>query len=101
MANHTLKQGIDNILRQLYSKKGDIFAELMINWKSVVGVEFYQQITPVDIRYYHTNSEKTASLSLKITKQGNHLELQFSNLIILERINNYLGYNAVSNIKFV
>lgn len=101
MANLLLKDGINSILKQVYSVKGEVFAEIMLNWKQIAGKEYSEQIVPVDIKYYRTKGEKVSSLLLKITERGNHLELQFSQLIILERINKYLGYKPITNIKFV
>ena len=101
MANHSLKQNIDSVLKRIFIRKGDIFAEIMINWAKIVGDEFSGQIYPYDIKYYTSNNKKVTSLALKITENGNSLTLQFSEIIIIERINNYLGYNAITKLKFI
>lgn len=100
MANHNLKDSISGLLKKIFLKKGEIFAEIMINWPRIIGSEFDKQIYPVDIKHYTSNNNKICCLSLKITENGNMLTLQFSELIIIERINRYLGYNAITKIKF-
>ncbi len=100
MTNYSLKQTIESVLRKAYAKKGPLFAEIMINWKSIIGAEMSDQIEPYNIKHYIANGEKVASLALKLEKNANILEIQFSKMIILERINNYFGYRAISEIRF-
>ncbi len=101
MANHNLKDSISIVLKKIFLKKGEIFAEIIMNWEKILGNEFAESVYPVDIKYYTSNNNKISCLVLKMTEKGNALTLQFSALIIIERINRYLGYNAITKIKFI
>ncbi len=98
MTNYTLKQTLEIVLRKVYSKKGPLFAELMLNWTTIVGSEMSDKIEPFSLRYYVANGEKISNLVLKLSRDANSLEVQFAKMTILERINNYFGYRAISEL---
>jgi hypothetical protein len=100
MPNNLLKDSINKVLKNLMRKKGDIFAEIASNWKKIAGENIYYQTFPYNIKYYKTHSGKFASLELGLTNKANILELKFMELQIIERINTYLGYIAITKIVF-
>ena len=99
MTSYVLKDSINGILKKIYSHKGEGFAEIVINWGKIVGEEFKSNTSPVNIKYYKRNNITHKTLVISTIDKASILKLKFSEMIILERINNYLGYKAVDEIK--
>lgn len=99
MPNYHIKNSLDNLLKKIYSKKGDEFSEVAINWKTIAGEEFSSYLTPLSIKYYRTREGQGREMILKINDNSKTIQAQFSKEIIIQRINNYLGFKAISNIK--
>ena len=100
MANHSLKNCIEDIIKKLNSTKGEVFAEICAKWLDIAGAEFAKSTLPVDIRYFKTSKGKDISLVLKLDQKADMLQIQFSESIIIERINTYFGYKAITKLKF-
>jgi hypothetical protein len=100
MPNNLLKDSINKVLKNLMSKKGDLFAEIASNWRKISGESIYYQATPRNIKYYKTNQGSFVCLVLEYTEKANILELKFMEIQILERINSYMGYRAITKISF-
>jgi hypothetical protein len=100
MANYSIKDCIDEFLKKLHNKKGKEFSEIVINWSKIAGEELSKKCIPVDMKYYKKNSEKCNILVLSLNNKSAIFEIKFSEMIIIERVNNYLGFKAISGINF-
>ena len=100
MANYSIKDCIDQFLRKLYDKKGKEFSEIAINWGKIAGDEISKKCIPVDMKYYKKNSERYNILVVSLKNKSGIFEMKFSEMVIIERINNYLGFKAISGINF-
>ena len=96
-----LKDEIKNLIRPIFSKKGKIFAEIVINWSEIVGPQYSKNLYPCDFQEYKSNNGITKTLVIKSESKSQSLNLKFSETIFVERINAYFGTSAISNIKFI
>lgn len=99
MPNHHLKDSINKLINKLYSKKGAEFAAISSNWNQIAGDDISKNSIPIDMKYYKTQNGKERMLVLSVSNNSKILELQFSTGIIIERVNNYLGFKAISKVK--
>lgn len=97
----SLKNELFNILKPILSKKGEVFAEIALKWEEIIGSEYAKQIYPLKITKYHTNDEKFNILIVQTLPNASLMTLNFAKPQIADRINNYLGFLAISSIKII
>ena len=91
---NTLPKDVKNII----GKKGHIYSETLDNWRSIVGADLFKVCFPKSFK----NSNRFGSSYLSImVKRGHEVDLEYSKKSILEKLNSYLGYNAVEKLKFI
>ena len=91
---NTLPKDVKNII----GKKGHIYSETLDNWRSIVGDNLFKVCFPKLIK----NSNRFGSSYLSImVKRGHEVDLEYSKKSILDKLNSYLGYNAVEKLKFI
>ena len=85
-------------VKKIISKKGHIYSETLDNWRSIVGADLFKVCFPKSFK----NSNRFGSSYLSImVKRGHEVDLEYSKKSILEKLNSYLGYNAVEKLKFI
>jgi hypothetical protein len=85
-------------VKKIISKKGHIYSETLDNWRYIVGDELFKVCFPKSFK----NSNRLGSSYLSImVKRGHEVDLEYSKKSILEKLNSYLGYNAVEKLKFI
>ncbi len=99
MTQKQIGELLTTVLKKLYSSKGEHFAEIAANWPKLVGKEYASLASPMGIRYYKTNVGKNINLIVESNNASSRIELKFSESILLERINQYFGYKAVTSIQ--
>ena len=91
---NTLPKNVKNII----GKKGHIYSETLDNWRYIVGDELFKVCFPKSFK----NSNRLGPSFLSIlVKRGHEVDLEYSKKSILEKLNSYLGYNAVKKLRFV
>ena len=94
----SFKNTLPKNVKKIISKKGHIYSETLDNWKSIVGEDLFKVCFPK----YFKNSNRIGSSYLSImVKRGHEVDIEYSKKTILERLNSYLGYNAVEKLKFI
>ena len=94
----SFKNTLPKNVKKIISKKGHIYSETLDNWKYIVGDELFKICFPKSFK--NSNRFGSSSLSIMI-KRGHEVDLEYSKKSILEKLNSYLGYNAVKKLKFV
>ena len=85
-------------VKKIISKKGHIYSETLDNWRSIVGADLFKVCFPKSFK----NSNRFSSSYLSImVKRGHEVDLEYSKKLILDKLNSYLGYNAVEKLKFI
>ncbi|QKX02362.1 DUF721 domain-containing protein [Wolbachia endosymbiont of Dirofilaria (Dirofilaria) immitis] len=70
---------------------------LILNWRSIVGVEIAECTKPKKISY--VQNVNTGVVYLTVINGGKALEIQHMTSLMIERITVFFGYKAVFNIK--
>lgn len=86
------------LLRQLLGNNGVIFLELLKSWPEIVGKELSGYCLPQ--RFYFKKDERTnGCLYISVLSGAFAIEIQQKQKFIVERINAFFGYPALSGIK--
>ena len=94
----SFKDTLPKNIKKVINKKGHIFSETLNNWKYIVGENLFKVCYPKSFK--HSNKFGASTLSIMV-KRGHEVDLEYSKKSILEKLNSYLGYNAVKKLKFV
>ena len=86
-----------NIIK-IINKKGHIYSETLSNWKYIVGDNLFKVCYP---KSFKNSNQVTPSYLSIMVKRGHEIDIEYSKKQILNRLNSYLGYNAVEKLKFI
>ena len=81
-------------VKKILKKDGFVYFEIIKNWKNIVGEKMFKDVSPVKIK--KINNENI--LSINVNKNV-MIEIEYSRDQIIEKINGYLGFNAIHKIK--
>ena len=94
----SFKNTLPKDVRKIISKKGHIYSETLDNWRSIVGNDLFKVCFPKSFK--NSNRLSPSYLSVMV-KRGHEVDLEYSKKKILDKLNSYLGYNAVEQLKFI
>ena len=94
----SFKNTLPKDVRKIISKKGHIYSETLDNWRSIVGDDLFKVCFPKSFK--NSNRLSPSYLSIMV-KRGHEIDLEYSKNKILNKLNSYLGYNAVEKLKFI
>ena len=94
----SFKNTLPKNVKKIISKKGHIYSETLDNWRYIVGDELFKVCFPKSFKNSNTFGP---SYLVIMVKRGHEVDLEYSKKSILEKLNSYLGYNAVKKLKFV
>ena len=94
----SFKNSLPKNIKKVISKKGHIYSETLDNWRYIVGDELFKICFPKSFK--HSNRLGSSYLSIMV-KRGHEVDLEYSKKLILDKLNSYLGYNAVEKLKFI
>lgn len=89
---------IDPVTHKAFLKRGFLSRDIVLLWKDIVGESLSQVSFPVKI-VFPFNQRTSGVLHLDVVGSAS-LEIDYMRPMILERINVYFGYQAVTSIKF-
>lgn len=104
--NRTTKDlySISNILtpfaKKILGKRGFIEVDIITNWDKIVGNELAKTTIPQQIDF-KKNQRSNGTLHIQTISGAFALELKHKEKNVIEKINTYFGYNAVSNLKII
>jgi hypothetical protein len=88
------------IVKQLLGKQGFQLIELLSSWRNIVGTNLAQYTLPYKLSF--KNGERTDGCLTLITIGGAFaLEMKQKQQSIINKVNSYFGYDAVSSIKIL
>ncbi len=94
----SFKNTLPKNVKKIISKKGHIYSETLDNWKYIVGNELFKVCFPKAFK--NSNRLGPSYLSIMV-KRGHEVDLEYSKKSILNKLNSYLGFNAVEKLKFI
>lgn len=95
-----LAQGMSPFVKKLLGKKGLIEMELIADWKNIVGEETAVYTVPQKIDF-KKDSRNNGILHIAVPNGAFALEAGQQKSVILDKINTYFGYQAVSDMRIV
>lgn len=96
----SLSKAILPLASQVLGKKGFVEVDILTNWGNIVGDELATYSFPQKIDFKR-NQRNDGILHLNVPSGAFALEIQHREKFILEKINTYFGYNAVSGLKII
>ena len=81
-------------VKKILKKDGFVYFEIIKNWKNIIGEKMFKDVSPVKIK--KINNENI--LSINVNKNV-MIEIEYSRDQIIEKINGYLGFNAIHKIQ--
>lgn len=92
-----LNKMLSPILKPTLAKRGIAEATILLDWTKIVGGEIASLSYPEKVTYFPGKKSK-GTLLLNVDPSA-ALQLQYALDLIIDRINGYYGYKAISRIK--
>lgn len=86
--------------KKLLGSKGFVEIDILTSWDKIVGKEMAQYSFPQKIEF-KKGQKNNGVLYLGVPAGAFALELQHKSKYIIDKINTYFGYNAVSEIRLI
>ena len=94
----SFKDTLPKNLKKIISKKGHIYSETLSNWKYLVGNELFKVCFP---KTFKNSNRFGVSTLVVMVKRGHEVDVEYSKKNILDKINNFFGYDVVEKLKFI
>ena len=94
----SFKDILPSKVKKLINKKGQLYSEILDNWRYFVGNELFDISFPKSFK--NENKLRSSCLTVML-KRGNEVDFEYSKSEIIQKINSFFGYDAVQNIKSV
>jgi len=82
--------------KKILKKDGFVYFEIIKNWKNIVGEKLFKDTAPLKIK--KINNENIISINVN---KNIMIEIEYSRDQIIEKINSYLGFNAINKIQII
>ena len=86
--------------KEVLGKHGLVEIDILSNWENIAGSELSQYSIPQKITFKR-DEKNNGTLHLAVPSGAFALEIKHKEKIIIEKINQYFGYNAVSSLKII
>ena len=92
----SFKDTLPKNIKKIINKRGQIYSEILNNWKYIVGNNLFQICYPKSFK--NSNSFSLSTLLIMV-KRGHEIELEYSKKEIMNKMNKFFGDNVVKKIK--
>jgi len=82
--------------KKILKKEGFLHFEIIKNWKNIIGEKMLKDVTPIKIKKINNENILTINVNKSVM-----MEIEYSRDQIIERINSYLGFNAINKIQIL
>ena len=96
----SISQTIQPLIKKIVGKNGFVETDIITNWSAIIGDSFAQCCFPQRIDF-PKNKKNNGTLHLNVLSGAFALEIKHREKYILDKINTYFGYNAVSSLKII
>jgi len=98
----TLNKYFRNLSQASFAKHGHAYAEILSHWPEIIGETLAAVSTPERVKWPKAAGAESSGGTLILRGAPGHtLDLQHETPHIIERINTFLGFNAVSSVKIL
>ncbi len=92
----SLKDTLPINIKKILNKRGQIYSEILGNWKFIVGEDLFKVCFP---KSYRNTNKFTESTLVIMVKRGNEIEVEYSKKEIMNKINLFFNNSVVKRIK--
>ncbi len=85
------------IIKDMISAEDLIGVDIVMNWQKIIGKEIASFCTPLKTKYNPNDNKRT--LYVEVPVGGFALELQHKENYVLDKINSYIGYEAIHKLN--
>ncbi len=89
---------INALTKKILGKRGFTNADLLMHWSDIIGKELAKGVKPDKITY-PKNTREEAILHVRVGAGSFAVVVEHQKKILLDRINTFLGYNGIQDIK--
>lgn len=93
-----LSRCIESVTRPLFKKSGLAGTRILTDWPTIVGNELSMRCAAEKLSF--PSGQKTGGTLTIAVENGFATELQYMQPVILERLNAYFGYQAITRLSF-
>ena len=90
---------LPKILKTKLKKANFVEISVIKNWKEIVGDDIAKNCWPIKI-FFSDDNNSNGKIAIKV-KRGWSLEIEYKNQEIIEKLNQYFGYKAISKINII
>ena len=90
---------LPKILKTKLEKANFVDISVIKNWKEIVGDDIAKNCWPIKI-FFSDGNNSNGKIAIKV-KRGWSLEIEYKNQEIIEKLNQYFGYKAISKINII
>ena len=90
---------LPKILKTKLKKANFVELSIIKNWKEIVGDDIAKNCWPIKI-FFSDGNNSNGKIVIKV-KRGWSLEIEYKNQEIIEKLNQYFGYKAISKINII
>ena len=94
----SFKDTLPKNLKKIINKKGHIYSETLSNWKYLVGNELFKVCFP---KTFKNSNRFGVSTLVVMVRRGYEVDVEYSKKNILDKMNNFFGYDVVEKLKFI
>jgi hypothetical protein len=94
----SFKDTLPKNLKKIINKKGHIYSETLSNWRYLVGNELFKVCFP---KTFKNSNRFGVSTLVVMVKRGHEVDMEYSKKNILDKMNNFFGYDVVEKLKFI
>ena len=94
----SFKDTLPKNVKKIINKKGHVYSETLSNWKYLVGNELFKVCFP---KTFKNSNRFGVSTLVVMVKRGHEVDVEYSKKNILDKMNNFFGYDVVEKLKFI
>lgn len=99
-----LSDMVSGLTKDIFGKKNLLFGKMLAQWTEIAGADVAARTVPLDLKFQRPKkgSKEAGKAVLHLAVQSAYaLELSYQKNLLIERLNMFFGYSAISDIKIV
>mgnify|MGYP001373944300 FL=1 len=93
----SLKDTLPTNIKKVINKRGQIYSEILNNWKYIAGEKLFKVCYP---KSYKNSNKFNVSTLIIMVKRGHEIDLEYSKKEIINKVNSLFENIIVERIKF-
>ena len=94
----SFKDSLPKDIKKTIIKRAYFYSQIIDNWKHIAGNDIFKVCFPKSFKNLSSLGIKRLNI---MVKKGHELDVEYSRKVIIDRINTFLGYEFVNNIRII